>query len=176
MSASSPPSSPVAEPLDKAAGAGQEQRQKVLLLSVEAIIGAGKSTLLEELAARPDMVVVREPLDLWEQDRGGETLLGRYYGDQKANAFMFETYAMLSRVKALRRAENEVTASTRCIVMERSWHSSRRCFAENSQELGHLDELEASLHRDMYDWVRRAQKLLWPSPALLVVQVAAVRH
>ena len=45
-------------------------------------------------------VVVREPVERWERSRGGESLLGRYYGDQQANAFMFETYAMMSRCAA----------------------------------------------------------------------------
>jgi len=123
-----------------------------VLLSVEAIIGAGKSTLLEELDSRSDVLVVREPVDLWQKKRGKETLLSRYYGDQKTNAFMFETYAMMSRVQALRRVLSQVTPETRAIVMERSWLSSRYCFAINSQELGHLDELQASLHEDLFNW------------------------
>lgn len=129
-----------------------------VLLSVEAIIGAGKSTLLEELDARDDVLVVREPVDLWEQRRGEETLLSRYYGDQKNNAFMFETYAMMSRVKALRQALPQVTPKTRTIVMERSWLSSRHCFAANSEELGHLDQLQSSLHEDMFSWALHT----WP--------------
>jgi len=129
-----------------------------VLLSVEAIIGAGKSTLLEELDARSDVLVVREPVDLWDRRRGEETLLSRYYGDQKGNAFMFETYAMMSRVKALRQAMHKVTPETRTIVMERSWLSSRHCFAANSQELGHLDELQSSLHEDMFNWALHT----WP--------------
>jgi len=123
-----------------------------LLLSVEAIIGAGKSTLLEALDARSDIVVVREPVDLWTQQRGSETLLSRYYGDQKANAFMFETYAMMSRVKALQDALALVKPETRAVVMERSWLSSRHCFGENSKDLGHLDDLEYSLYQDIFNW------------------------
>jgi len=123
-----------------------------VLVSVEAIIGAGKSTLLEELDARSDMLVVREPVDLWEKQRGRDSLLSRYYGDQKANAFMFETYAMMSRVAALRQALARVTPDIRAVVMERSWLSSYFCFAANSRELGHLDDLEASLHEDLFKW------------------------
>jgi deoxyadenosine/deoxycytidine kinase len=123
-----------------------------VLLSVEAIIGAGKSTLLEELDSNSDILVVREPVDLWQKQRGNETLLNRYYGDQKTNAFMFETYAMMSRVQALRRVSSQVRPETRAIVMERSWLSSRYCFARNSQDLGHLDELQASLHEDLFNW------------------------
>jgi deoxyadenosine/deoxycytidine kinase len=130
-----------------------------LLLSVEAIIGAGKSTLLEELDSRSDIVVVREPVELWQQQRGGESLLSRYYGDQKANAFMFETYAMMSRVKALKQALPSVTPQTRAIVMERSWLSSRHSFAANSKDLGHLDDLQDSLHEDLFNWGLES----WPS-------------
>jgi len=131
---------------------GVQDSRRPLLLSVEAIIGAGKSTLLEALNARSDVVVVREPVDLWTKQRGGETLLSRYYADQKSNAFMFETYAMMSRVKALQDAMSLVKPETRAIVMERSWLSSRYCFGENSKELGHLGELESSLYEDLFDW------------------------
>jgi len=130
-----------------------------VLLSIEAIIGAGKSTLLEELAARSDVVVVREPVDLWQQSRGGDTLLNRYYGNQKANAWMFQTFAMLSHVEALRRAKHQVTAATRAIVMERSWLSARHCFMATLKEAGNVDELEDSLHEDLFNWGLEA----WPT-------------
>lgn len=123
-----------------------------VLLSIEAIIGAGKSTLLEELAAREDVVVVREPVDLWQQQRGEDTLFSRYYADQKANAWMFQTYAMMSHVEALRRSLSSVTQHTRAIIMERSWLSARHCFVANLRESGLLDELEDSLHEDLFNW------------------------
>jgi len=123
-----------------------------VLVSVEAIIGAGKTTLLEELDARADTLVVREPIDLWEKQRGRDSLLSRYYADQKGNAFMFETYAMMSRVAALRQALAQVTPEIRAVVVERSWLSSHFCFAANSRDLGHLDDLQASLHEDLFGW------------------------
>lgn len=131
-----------------------------ILLSVEAIIGAGKSTLLEELDSRSDILVVREPVDLWQQERGNETLLSRYYGDQKANAFMFQTYAMMSRLQALRRVSSQVTPKTCAIVMERSWLSSRYCFARNSHELGHLDELQVCTRISSTGALRHGQSLM----------------
>jgi len=157
MASESPAASPLTSPSGRPRALPQGA-QPPLLLAVEAIIGAGKSTLLEALGEREDVVVVREPLDLWQQQRGadgsdgGESLLDRYYGDQKAFAFAMETYSMFSRVKALRHARSLVTPRTKAIVMERSWLSSRRCFAENSKELGHLDALEASLHDDLFQW------------------------
>jgi len=129
-----------------------------VLVSVEAIIGAGKTTLLEELDARADMLVVREPIDLWEKQRGRDSLLSRYYADQKGNAFMFETYAMMSRVAALQQALEHVTPEIRAVVVERSWLSSYFCFAANSRDLGHLDDLQASLHEDLFRWGNRT----WP--------------
>jgi len=136
---------------ERRAAAGMSGSPPVLV-SIEAIIGAGKSTLLEELDARKDVVVVREPVDLWEQQRGQDTLLHRYYGDQKTNAFMFQTYAMMSHVEALRRALSLVTPQTRAIVMERSWLSARHCFVATLRESGHFDELEDSLHEDLFNW------------------------
>jgi len=129
-----------------------------VLVSVEAIIGAGKTTLLEELDARADTLVVREPVDLWEKQRGRDSLLNRYYADQKGNAFMFETYAMMSRVAALRQSLAQVTPEIRAVVVERSWLSSYFCFAANSRDLGHLDDLQASLHEDLFRWGNQT----WP--------------
>jgi deoxyadenosine/deoxycytidine kinase len=129
-----------------------------VLVSVEAIIGAGKTTLLEELDARADTLVLREPVDLWEKQRGRDSLLNRYYADQKGNAFMFETYAMMSRVAALRRSLAKVTPEIRAVVVERSWLSSYFCFAANSRDLGHLDDLQASLHEDLFRWGNQT----WP--------------
>jgi len=142
---------------------------KPLLLSVEAIIGAGKSTLLEALDARDDIVVVREPVDVWTQQRGNETLLSRYYSDQKSNAFMFETYAMMSRVQALQDAMSLVGPHTRAIIMERSWLSSRYCFGENSKTLGHLDDLEFSIYDDLFTWGSKS----WPElDAVIFIDVS----
>merc|ERR1712113_682644 len=58
----------------------------------------------------------------------------------------------MSRVKALRQALPSVTPQTRAIVMERSWYSSRVCFAANSKDMGHLDDLQDSLHEDLFKW------------------------
>merc|ERR1719210_3041683 len=116
-------------------------RAAPILISIEAIIGAGKSTLLEELNSRSDVLIVREPVDLFQKQRGGDSLLDRYYRDQKANAFMFQTYAMMSTAEALRKALSRVTAETRVVVMERSWLSARHCFVAHLQSLGHFDEL-----------------------------------
>jgi len=44
------------------------------------------------------------------------------------------------------------------VVVERSWLSSYFCFAANSRDLGHLDDLQASLHEDLFRW----GNLTWP--------------
>ena len=70
------------------------------IISIEANIGAGKSTLLNRLEKR-GYTVVYEPIDEWTH---GDNLLQHMYQDPKRYMLTFQTYALTTRVKALREA------------------------------------------------------------------------
>ena len=54
---------------------------------VEGNVGSGKSTLLEALGGRPDVLVVPEPVEEW-QNVNGTDLLDKVYEAQVTEAFV----------------------------------------------------------------------------------------
>lgn len=136
-------------------------RRHVPLVAIEAIIGAGKSTLLEQVKAHfgDAVVVVHEPVDVWT-DVDGHNLLERYYKDQRRWGFSFQTFALFSRLQAVRTALAKVTPATRAVVMERSWLSDRLCFASLLHDDASMDGLEEAMHRKIFEW--GLQNDSWP--------------
>ena len=133
----------------------EERGRRIPLIAVEAIIGAGKSTLLETIKSTysdsGELLVVPEPVDTWMNVNGaGENLLEMYYGDQQRWAFSFQTFAMFSRIEALRRVEATATDATRAIVIERSWLSDRHCFAAMLKDDGNLSAVEEAMHAQLF--------------------------
>ena len=129
--------------------------RRIPLIAVEAIIGAGKSTLLETIknaySASGELLVVQEPVETWMNvNAAGENLLEMYYGDQKRWAFSFQTFAMFSRIEALRQVEATATDATRAIVIERSWLSDRHCFAAMLKDDGNLSAVEEAMHAQLF--------------------------
>jgi hypothetical protein len=63
--------------------------------------------------------------------------------DSQRWAFSFQTFAIFSRLAALREAQKQIVPGvTRAIVMERSWLSDRQCFASLLRDSGAIDPLE----------------------------------
>ena len=66
------------------------------IISLEGNIGSGKSTLLEVLRKMhsndSSICFIDEPLSIWNQikDSSGETILEKYYADQKNMHFRFK--------------------------------------------------------------------------------------
>ena len=66
---------------------------------VEGNIGAGKSTFLS-LAQQymQDVSIALEPLQNWQQEVAGSSLLQQFYQEPERWAYTLETYAMACRV------------------------------------------------------------------------------
>ena len=162
-SSSSSSSSSSAAASAVASSSSATANSSVPLVSLEAIIGAGKSTLLESIKRHfgDAVVVVPEPVGVWT-DVDGHNLLSRYYGDQERWAFSFQTFAIFSRLRAVREAlQSEVVpGKTRAVIMERSWTSDRECFAALLHDSGAMDPLEEAMHRRIFDWEHQAGG--WP--------------
>jgi deoxyadenosine/deoxycytidine kinase len=142
---------------------GHSGVNRPVLVSVEAIIGAGKSTLLDAIAAHfgDAVVVVPEPVGVWT-DVDGLNLLSEYYADQSRWAFSFQTFAIFSRLRAVRQALKQAVKPgvTRAVVMERSWTSDRACFASLLHDSGAMNPIEEAMHRRIYEW--EADEGSWP--------------
>lgn len=118
---------------------------------VEGNIGAGKSTFLMILKQYLNLQVVPEPCDKWQTVAGKFNLLDQFYRDPKRWAYTFQTYAFITRVmqKSQYAQKNDFGVQ----IVERSVFSDRYCFAQNSHELGFMDELEWELYKEWFNWV-----------------------
>ena len=86
------------------------------IISVEGNIGSGKSTFLTYLKkyvldnnTNMDIRFVQEPVDEWNEikDSSGESILEKFYKDQKEYAFSFQIMAYITRLrKLLQQIEN----------------------------------------------------------------------
>lgn len=111
------------------------------VISIEGNIGAGKSTLLHELASRVaagvrgdegDTVKIHdggrlrgrvlriepEPVDEWCAPRlpNGRSLLQTFYDDRQSNAFAFQMFVLLSRLRQMDRIRSEGTRDTVTLI------------------------------------------------------------
>ena len=138
-------------------------------IALEGNIGAGKTTLLALLKAH-GMRCVDEPVLKWQGAEGGENLLSMFYREPKRWAFTFQTFAFLSRtqaaLKALRAGCNGSTAadandaapadaSGAVIVLERSLHSDKHCFAMNCHQTQLMNDAEWVVYDEYHAWTMK---------------------
>jgi len=137
-------------------------------LSLEGNIAAGKSTFLTILSEQVDLLCVPEPVNKW-QNVGEEkiNLLDLFYSNPKRYAYLFQTYAFLSRMRSqlhpydiLEKDENNYILSSnsnsdreKVIMFERSVLSDKYCFAMNCFESGLLDKAEYEVYKDFHSFL-----------------------
>ncbi len=117
---------------------------------LEGNIGAGKSTLLKLIKEHlPHIPVALEPVDDWQKQIYGQSLLTNFYQNSKRWAYTFETFTMMNRAKEhiTAHAQNSIQ------IVERSVYSGYYCFARNSYEQGFLSPLEWKLYLEWYEWL-----------------------
>lgn len=117
---------------------------------LEGNIGAGKSTLLKLIKEHlPHIPVALEPVDDWQKQIYGQSLLTNFYQNSKRWAYTFETFTMMNRAK-----EHMVMHTQDSIqIVERSVYSGYYCFARNSYEQGFISPLEWELYLQWYTWL-----------------------
>jgi len=117
---------------------------------LEGNIGAGKSTLLKLIKEHlPHISVALEPVDDWQKQIYGQSLLTNFYQNSKRWAYTFETFTMMNRAKEhmAMHAQNSIQ------IVERSVYSGYYCFARNSFEQGFMSPLEWELYLQWYTWL-----------------------
>jgi len=118
---------------------------------IEGNIGAGKSTFLKKLNEHlPTITATQEPLDNWQKQVYGQSLLTNFYQNPRRWAYTLETLAMISRVQEHRR-EQECSNTLR--VMERSIYSGHYCFTKNSYETGLMSEIEWHVYIQWFNFL-----------------------
>jgi deoxyadenosine/deoxycytidine kinase len=120
------------------------------ILSIEGNIGGGKSTLLETLKQKyksvKTVLFVDEPVKAWEKIKDGEgnTMLKKFYADQKKYAFAFQMMAYVSRLKMLRDIIKSVALEPEknfIIVTERSLFTDKYVFAKMLYDQGQIEDV-----------------------------------
>lgn len=129
----------------------------VLLISIEGNIAAGKSTLVkslsDELSSILDypFVLLQEPVDIWEsiKDKDGETIIEKFYKDQKKYAFSFQMMAYISRLQILK--DTIRIHPNSIIICERSIWSDRNIFAKMLADEGKIEDINLTIYQHWFD-------------------------
>lgn len=128
------------------------------IIFIEGNIAVGKSTCLKNVqkvktvnGTPVKIQCIYEPLDMWKKlkDSEGKNILERFYENMKENAYAFQSYAFLTRVKML----EQISPNVDYVFVERSVDSDHRVFAKNCFESGIMSEIQWNLYRDWFSWM-----------------------
>ena len=121
-----------------------------LIISLDGNIGAGKSTLLAEIRKSiPELHVVDEPVGQWTalKNDTGKNLLELFYEDKKRWAYTFQNCAILTRLKNIKEAVEELEQNGKKVILtERSVLTDKYVFAQMLRDAGDIDRLEWELY------------------------------
>jgi len=128
-----------------------------IIISLDGNIGSGKSTLLNEIRKElHDVHVVDEPVGPWTalKNEKGENLLGLFYGDKRRWAYTFQNCAILTRLKSIKQAVDNLDNTVKgpqVILTERSVLTDKHVFAEMLRDSGDIDQLEWELYESWFN-------------------------
>ena len=123
-----------------------------LIISVEGNIGSGKSTYVEILkqnlitiSNRP-VVFLQEPVDEWSTivDKQGESILSKFYANQKKYSFAFQMMAYISRLALLKKTVEENPDAI--IITERCLFTDKYVFAKMLYDSNLIEEVEYAIY------------------------------
>ena len=118
-----------------------------IIISVEGNIGSGKSTLVSELKKvlppifNGQIYFLLEPVDEWEKicDTNGDSIITKFYNNQKKYAFSFQMMAYISRLKTLTELIDKIPQDS-VIICERSVWTDKNIFAKMLYEDNNIEE------------------------------------
>ena len=122
--------------------------KKQIVLSIEGNIGAGKSTFLRTLIkhfGEENIEFVPEPVHMWT-NCNGHNLLEAFYKDPARYAYMFQSFALLTRLMNQQKPQKKMIR-----ILERSCLSDF-CFAANCKDTGLMNELEFAAYQTYYSY------------------------
>ncbi len=128
-----------------------------IIISLDGNIGAGKSTLLSEIRNRlHDVHIVDEPVGQWTslKNAEGKNLLELFYEDKKRWAYTFQNCAILTRLKNIQDAVENLDLTIKepqVIITERSVLTDKHVFAEMLYDAGDIDPLEWDLYESWFN-------------------------
>jgi deoxyadenosine/deoxycytidine kinase len=114
-------------------------------IAVAGTIGAGKTSLVEWLVKRYGLVPFYEPNE-------DNPYLADFYADMKAWAFHSQCFFLAHKLKL----HQELAASTRPAVIDRTIYEDAEIFARNLHAQGHLSKRDWAVYRALYDGICRS--------------------
>ena len=128
-----------------------------IIISLDGNIGAGKSTLLNAIRERITGIhYVDEPVGQWTslKNAEGRNLLELFYEDKKRWAYTFQNCAILTRLKNIQDAVENLDSTVKepqVIITERSVLTDKHVFAEMLYDAGDIDPLEWELYESWFN-------------------------
>jgi len=133
-----------------------------LVIVIDAEIGAGKSTLLdvlhrldkEELDGIRQIYIIPEPVELWKESGA----LDNFYSDVAGNAYKFQTYTYVTRVKKClefwEKIKHERLGDKNerdLFILERSIYSDKDIFVRMLYQDGIFSDLDYHMYLEWWD-------------------------
>jgi len=130
---------------------------KPIIISIEGNIGSGKSTLVKLLEAKfktSQIHFLSEPVDEWTNfmDENGETILTKFYKDQKKYSFTFQIMAYISRLNKLKMKIEELkhTNQSNIIITERSLSTDKYVFAQMLYDDNKMEKIQLDIYNEWF--------------------------
>jgi deoxyadenosine/deoxycytidine kinase len=127
------------------------------IISVEGNIGSGKSTIVDVLKkyfennSSNNIIFLQEPVDEWSEikDKNGQTILSKFYENQKKYSFVFQMMAYISRLTLLKNTIKENPNAI--IITERCLNTDRYVFAKMLYDSGNMEDVEYTVYLKWFD-------------------------
>ena len=123
-----------------------EEIKTPMLILYEGNIACGKSTMMQKYANQPNIELMCEPLELWENFHG-INLLELRYKSRERHEFVFEVLAYISRFEQM----NEIYENNSVRMLERSLYSSFEVFVEYSKKSLGMNKLEYEMLKYIFE-------------------------
>lgn len=129
-----------------------------IIFSIEGNVGSGKSTLVKNLKhylkkqyLNYNVIYLQEPVDVWSsiKDEHGNTILKKFYENQKKYAFSFQMMAYISRLSQIK---NIIYKNPNTIVIcERSVWTDKNVFAKMLFNDRKIEEINYKIYNMWFD-------------------------
>ena len=133
------------------------------IISIEGNIGSGKSTILNYLKDlykdSIEIIFLEEPVSEWSKikDKNNETILEKFYNNQKKYSFAFQMMAYISRLSILK--ETIAKYPNAIIITERCLNTDRYVFAKMLYDDEKLEDVEYQIYINWFDHFSYLQKI-----------------